>query len=348
MNELELKDEVVTENGDMVLRSGKFFEVDTTFTDMNGVEFSVSEGEFDAIAPDFKPSHITVNHQASPLDGFIGSIQRLWRDGKDIMAEFNFPKYLHEKMGGSPIKISSEWDVQRKMPTGVSLVMNPAVQDAVMMAAFSAKLDSVTKIDDVSTKASGTPDRRAQQMSPYDRIKALFGLAGVPADKTTELLEGIDFEPNATAPPVTADFSQSPQYVAMSAQIESLNKSNAELVATFAEQQKSAQFGEHSVEINKLVRERKISPAIAQTYLVEAKANPAMFSMLLPALQAIAPQPFLGGKQFKPGESNATAKFQSIINEKISGGMDASMAYKQACSEQPELVAQFSAESEGK
>lgn len=123
---------------EVVLRSGKYFECDKEFTDMNGVKFTVTEAEADAVLPLFTGADLNQEHGPSIFDGLLGRVNRLWRDGKDIRAEYAIPKLLHQHMNGRPIKVSSEWDMATKRPLGAALVLNPAVEDAVMMAAFSA------------------------------------------------------------------------------------------------------------------------------------------------------------------------------------------------------------------
>lgn len=123
--------------GELVTRTGKFFEVGQTFTDMTGKKFEISEAEADANLPKFSGGKINVEHMPTVFSGLLGDVTRTWRDGRDIMAEFQIPKWLHEATKAEPLKISSEWNMATKMPTGAAIVLNPAVSDAVMMAAFS-------------------------------------------------------------------------------------------------------------------------------------------------------------------------------------------------------------------
>lgn len=123
--------------GDSVIRTGKYFECGTEFTDMKGVSFSVSEAEADALLPKFSGGKLNLEHTPTILSGKLGEVRKLWRDGKDIMAEYVIPKWLHDVTAGEPIKISSEWNRKTKEPFGGAMVLKPAVQDAVMMAAFS-------------------------------------------------------------------------------------------------------------------------------------------------------------------------------------------------------------------
>lgn len=129
--------------GNEVIRTGKFFECDRAFKAMQGHEFSISAAEADAILPTYappaenEPGNINIEHVPTVLDGLLGRVRKLWRDGKDILAEYAIPLPLHELTKGEPIRISSEWHTETKMPLGAALVLRPAVRDAVMMAAFA-------------------------------------------------------------------------------------------------------------------------------------------------------------------------------------------------------------------
>lgn len=127
------------EDGDFVYRSGKFFEIDKTFTDMNGLEFGVTQEEAQNAASSFTRQPLGTNHAPNPLDGLFGSVEKLWIDGNDIMAEFAIPKWLHEGTEGKELPISSEWDVETKMPGTAHFVFTPALQDAAIKAAFAAE-----------------------------------------------------------------------------------------------------------------------------------------------------------------------------------------------------------------
>ena len=134
-----------TESG-FVKRTGKYFECGKAFTPTSGVPFSVSEAEADAAIAGYAGGKLNLEHKSTVLDNLLGSVDRLWRDGANIMAEYSVPKWLHEATKGEPIKVSSEWDRDTKKPGGAALVLRPAVQDAVMLAAFSegnAPLDTL-------------------------------------------------------------------------------------------------------------------------------------------------------------------------------------------------------------
>lgn len=129
-----------------VVRSGKIFECDRVFTDQAGVKFGVTTAEADCAIAKFTPVDVNLHHGPSLLDGRIGKIQKLWRDGNDIVAEYSISKAFHDLVGGRPVPVSSEWDTRSKLFTGGAVLLDrsPAVADAVMMAAaqFAARHDT--------------------------------------------------------------------------------------------------------------------------------------------------------------------------------------------------------------
>ena len=120
--------------GDFVVRQGKFFEIG----DFADKQFSLNEVEADAAIQRFTPAPLNIEHMPTIFDGKLGDVRKLWRDGKDINAEYAIPKWLHDVTQAEPIKISSEWNRAEKTAVGGALVLNPRVKDAAMMAAFSA------------------------------------------------------------------------------------------------------------------------------------------------------------------------------------------------------------------
>lgn len=184
MSEFELVD--ITEprvEGESVIRTGKFFECGTEFTDMHGRKFGISEAEADALLPAASEGYLNVEHAPSFLDGLMGSIRRYWRDGKDILAEYAINKHLHALTEGRPIKVSSEWDAQTKRPLGAAFVLHPAVKDAVMLTAFSTftaqfGASHMQRLHDLSAdygaECGGTRyfHERAEFITP-DELKAL-------------------------------------------------------------------------------------------------------------------------------------------------------------------------------
>ena len=91
--------------GDFVVRRGTFFQVG----DYPDKQFGLTEAEADAAIARFTPVPLNVEHIPTIFDGKLGMVQRLWREGKNILAEYAIPRWLHDVTQGEAIKISSEW-----------------------------------------------------------------------------------------------------------------------------------------------------------------------------------------------------------------------------------------------
>jgi len=122
------------EEGAFIVRTGKVFEVG----EYPDKKFSLSEAEADAAIANFQPVAANIEHMPSLLDGKLGGLTKLWRQGKDLLGEVSIPKWLHEATGGEPIKPSMEWDRQTKRAAGIGYVLHPRIQTAALMAAFAA------------------------------------------------------------------------------------------------------------------------------------------------------------------------------------------------------------------
>lgn len=118
--------------GDFVVRRGTFFQVG----DYPDKQFALTEAEADAAIARFAPVPLNIEHIPTIFDGKLGMVRRLWREGKDLLAEYVIPRWLHEVTRGEAIKISSEWSRTTKCPQGGAFVLHPRVADAVMLAAF--------------------------------------------------------------------------------------------------------------------------------------------------------------------------------------------------------------------
>jgi len=216
---------------DTVIRSGKFFEVDREFVDRKGARFSISADEADERIRRFTPRAINLQHVPTIFDGLLGQVRRLWRDGVDICAEYEIPRWLHEITRGEPLKVSSEWDIVTKEPVAAALVLKPALQDAVIRAAFSA-----AQVADPEGQAppGASPPRphqsgnrsgserngirtdkeknqtMAETNSLMDRMRALLSRAGLPADDG----ERAQFQSGGRTPPNRAEVEALAQRVA--------------------------------------------------------------------------------------------------------------------------------------
>jgi hypothetical protein len=106
-----------------------------------GQRFAMTPAELAAYVKVFEPVPIDVGHpQAeSPLDGAFGRLAsvELSPDGTALFGRIELPKWLDEKLGKAARKVSSSWDRSTKRMRRLSLVTNPQIKDAELVAAFA-------------------------------------------------------------------------------------------------------------------------------------------------------------------------------------------------------------------
>jgi hypothetical protein len=170
--------------GEIVLRTGKYFEIGQDFTDRDGKVFGLkTPDEADAALDRFAPAALNLHHEDSVFDALgieLGQVTRLWRDGNDIMAEYAIPKWLHDGTQGKPIPMSSEWDLETVTPLGAAMVIEPAVSDAVMMAAFSSGRVS----PDTVARFAGTRHNTPEGQTVIQNLHDVAARAGAICDRT--------------------------------------------------------------------------------------------------------------------------------------------------------------------
>lgn len=123
----------VSEDG-FVIKPGKLFQAGE-YPDKN---YSMTEEEIAAAAAAFTGEvPMNVEHAPSVFDGKLGSIRRVWQEGKELLADFAIPTWLNDLIGGEPLKVSPEWNRDTKRLTAAAWVINPRITDAALFAAFS-------------------------------------------------------------------------------------------------------------------------------------------------------------------------------------------------------------------
>jgi hypothetical protein len=160
--------------GETVIRTGLIFQCGL-YPDKH---FELTESEADAAIRAFTPAPININHGPSPLDGFLGFVRRIWRQGKDLFAEYAIPKALHDLVGGQPLKVSSEWDTVsdgQKRLTGCALVLHPRVKSAAMFYGFSQARDQAEGEKTALVHALQAAVFAAADLSYDERRKLLAG-----------------------------------------------------------------------------------------------------------------------------------------------------------------------------
>lgn len=118
-----------------VVLEGKVFECG----DYPDKAFSLTEAEADERIREFMGCPVDLGHPEteSPLDGKLGAWTAMERRGRDIWGRVELPAFVRDAAGDGPIKVSVAWDRASKLPMKLSLVTDPRVSDAALMAAFA-------------------------------------------------------------------------------------------------------------------------------------------------------------------------------------------------------------------
>jgi hypothetical protein len=123
-----------------VVRTGKLFEAQ--FFAERG--YGVTEEELDEIVAGFSGAPILIQHESTIFDRLPdeqrpGWVTRLWRKGRELFGEVRLADWLHQLFADQPIRVSVGLTTDRpRRLLELSLVPNPRITDAAVMAAFSS------------------------------------------------------------------------------------------------------------------------------------------------------------------------------------------------------------------
>lgn len=142
---------------DSVICTGKLFEAG----DYPDKQFSITPQEMEQAVAKFTPVNNDLQHTPTILDGKLGRLESVYVQGKELFGKVRIPKWLHD-LNPQGIKTSLTWTRGDKSICGNALVLNPRVQDAQVVAAFTAACDN-TKQTNGGTK-----------LMWLDKLKAMF------------------------------------------------------------------------------------------------------------------------------------------------------------------------------
>ncbi len=130
-------------------------------------QFSMSPEEMRAAVAEFSPVAIDLEHKPSVLDAKLGKIVRvhLSDDGYTMGGEALIPTWLDSVLGKDDRKLSAAFDRTTKRMIGCSLVRNPRVSDATLMAAFAA-YETGLPLDGSEVKVSPAGPQPGSQADP--------------------------------------------------------------------------------------------------------------------------------------------------------------------------------------
>ncbi len=126
--------------------------------DYRDKDFSMNHEEMTRAVAHFSPVDIDLEHKPSVLDRKLGRIIKVGSDATGCMfGEAEIPVWLDAILEKDNRKLSATFDRKTKLMTGCSLVRNPRVTDAQLMAAFSAFFDAKSVPLDKVEQVSGGP-----------------------------------------------------------------------------------------------------------------------------------------------------------------------------------------------
>jgi|GEM_PF-1469260 len=178
-------------SGDSMIRSGKVFECG----DYPDRDFSFSEDEADAAIKAFAPVDNDLEHLPSfgiptILDGKLGKLLSLKRVDDEIFADIEIPLWLNDEIGDDkPLKVSLQFDTQKKTIVGNALCLEPRIADAqVLVGAFArfagsrhsaGDMEDIQKIHDLTVSQGATcgnigkePEDTSEGVSDWSRQAA--------------------------------------------------------------------------------------------------------------------------------------------------------------------------------
>lgn len=151
---------------DLVRREGTIF-VCGEYPDR---AFAMNAGEADAAIASFQGAELELEHflserKPSILDGKLGRITRLWRNGTKIMGEVAIPSWLDPIWAEAGHKISAVWGQTDKRLLRAGIVISPRVPEATLVSAYSSfagarhsaqDLLDMQTIHDITTRQGAT------------------------------------------------------------------------------------------------------------------------------------------------------------------------------------------------
>jgi hypothetical protein len=246
-------------------------------------QFALTEAEADALIADFAPVEARHGHPRSdgPLDGKMGTMIRLWREGRELFGLFAVPKWLtalippaDRKLSlgitRAPIKRIAEW----------SWVTHPVISDAQLHAAFAQastrRPDPASAV--LSVAGAGSPGvstaglaryPKENRMSRFDEFMAW--LKGETETAPAPLTEAPP--PALPAPPAEpAAFAADRQ--ALETERRTLDAERAEFAQTRYRQQAE-------LAVDKLIADGHVLPAEDQPNASGQRALVAIFAQAL-------------------------------------------------------------------
>ena len=170
--------------------SGKIFEA-TTFPER---DIAFSESDLDVMVASFIPCDLDIEHLPAMgvetlLDGKLGKLVKIWRQGKDLFGLAHVPRWLSDVIPEAARRVSVFLNPETlKQVVGLALVINPRVEDAALVSAYAAfagrrhsaaDVADMQKMHDLAVK-QGAACTKSSAMSAGSNTPASSGLGGKP------------------------------------------------------------------------------------------------------------------------------------------------------------------------
>lgn len=279
-----------------VRRTGKIFEIG----DFPEHRFSLTEEEADKAIANFTPVYGDLEHKNTVLDGKVGVMQKIWREGKAIFGAADVPEWLHQSLDDTTSYISCAWDRATKTLQGWGWALDPAIEDAALFSAqatFSARQAALLSAMPAVSANNGvvnTLDGPGQSHAHFNSRKAKERKFMPLIEQIRKKLEGKSAA--EAAPGTTANFSGGTQQLIAQVPVDNLLaalQANPEVIANLQASQ----------------------PAIAQA-LAALQGKPATTTTTTPAATGLGAAAFSApGADVEPmDEGTAEFKAQQIVN----------------------------------
>lgn len=271
-------------DGEMVTYTGKVGEAGS-YPDVVPGGFDLTEEDIDDAIAHFEPvlndmEHLPDKGVKTILDNKLGFISNPVRVDNEIFADVTVPKWLAALVEDKPISISLGWDPVEKRITRSAIVLDPRVEDAQVIAAFSNSGHGNQKPEN--------PQRKGFPMEFIDSLK--------------EAMRQVFSEQKATpsAPPPV----EPPVLPAKTAEVIALEAQ----VAQFSKAQEAVTNRALTLEAEKayqdLFAKNKVTPAEKEDVI-------ALFSQMAKDDQAGGLALFSADGKFNPGDR--VARFMKIL-----------------------------------
>jgi hypothetical protein len=175
-----------------------------------------------------------LEHVPTVLSGKLGMLTSvsLSESGEELYGEVEIPRWLHDAIGDAPIKSSLSWDRESMQIVGNALVLEPRVEDAALMSAYTAFTASQPNADPPTVVAPATTP--AEDISAEAAIgfwSTVRALMTGQDPKPPSVVPGTVPPPQAATAPTGAEeapvsFAESEEYKAMQATIAALTADN--------------------------------------------------------------------------------------------------------------------------